>query len=809
MEPLAKPSGITLTDHRQHVLEEAERLLGLHPPGSSGHSPATPGLPFLTRKYAALVPGADLVARVRNAAWFHDKGKEHPLWQNACRADYDLYRQWRRQRGLDPDGVDPSDWDSYRCEQRGNTGPHLMKASLRHEIASLQQCAGNGLDLAERVAIAAHHGKLGARHEHRWRADGDPPGEFAGLWEALVREDDRVVQRFRSDPERLFLQRYEVAGVRALLQLADTRASRGEAGGALASVTPFRYEWPYGASPKRHVQDLALEHEEDWVKILRAPTGSGKTDAALLWGQRQVELGRADRVVIAMPTRFTANALAISSEKSLSETGLYHSSAWHARFGDERRGTPDYEMAQERHRLARLLVTPLTVCTIDHLLLALTGAREDHHATFFFLANAAVVFDEVDFYDPFVQANLKVLLHALRTIRVPILLMSATVPESARQQYAIPEEIRETYEQASGVRRLHGHPPVEHPEDAADVLDRMIEAGTGIVYANTVERAYRYWKYLTQRAGNVPVFLYHSRFTEPDKKRIEEAIVNALGRAAWDPERPGKPKGIAVLTQIGEMSINISAPLMLSDLCPWDRLAQRAGRLARFKDLIPEGALYVAEPRRDGELYPAPYGSFEGPLTGWIAGEPLLQTKVRIETLTTTGSFELTPDRLVREVNDLYPEVGEPDARTRANVTALRQMIRDNWMIVPKTEPRDDEADVPGQWRSRDIPPQVTLLVLDEGEVPEGNAPLRFDTHADLYRIQLEHGVTCPHYLVARALKRGALSLLHYTIGHDPETYTTYWCVRGYDVPDERGQGGGLGALSVRDQEDSLDHVCL
>jgi CRISPR-associated endonuclease/helicase Cas3 len=359
---------------------------------------------------------------------------------------------------------------------------------------------------------------------------------------------------------------------------------------------------------------------------------------------------------------------------------------------------------------------------------------------------------------------------------------------------------------------MYRPPPVERPEDASDILDMMLEAGTGIVYANTVERAYRYWTHLTERAGDLPVFLYHSRFTEPDKKRIEDALVGdeekgvlgALGRRAWE---AGQAHGIAVLTQIGEMSINISAPLMLSDLCPWDRLAQRAGRLARFKDLIPEGELHVADPHQKETLYPAPYGSFDGPATGWTAGAALLETRARIDALTAHGPLTLTPERLVREVDALYPEPEEPDARTRANVDALRRMMRDNWMIVPRTEPRDDEADIPGQWRSRDIPPQVTLLILDEETVPEGSAPLRLDRYAEFHSLQLEHGVTCPHYLVDRAQKRGALGILHYTIGNDPEPYTAYWCVKGYEPPDEHGRGGGLGSLSVRDAEDNFAHV--
>ena len=73
--------------------------------------------------------------------------------------------------------------------------------------------------------------------------------------------------------------------------------------------------------------------------------------------------------------------------------------------------------------------------------------------------------------------------------------------------------------------RSTGTRPSKRPRMRAEVLDRMIESGTGIVYANTVERAYRYWTWLMDEDNNsddLPVYLYHSRFTEPDKKLVEE-----------------------------------------------------------------------------------------------------------------------------------------------------------------------------------------------------------------------------------------------------------------------------------------------
>lgn len=803
MTPLAKPSGITLADHRQHVYDEAERLLGLRPN-------ETPGLPFLARKYAELVPEGDLALRVRRSAWIHDKGKEHSKpWQDACQNDYATYRAWRTARGLDPDAIDSGDYRRFEYDRpwrhRGKAaGDHLRKAGVRHEFASLLWCRdnpGTDLTLSERVAIAAHHGKFSARHKARRRWDRDEGGRYASLFKRLEAEGDAIARGFYGQPLSLpLLRRYELAGVRALLRLADTRASRAEAGGALAPIESFSYTSSY--AKRRPVQELALAHADDPITVLRAPTGSGKTGAALLWGQHQVDHGKADRVVIAMPTRFTANALAAGAEDDIAETGLYHSSAWYARYEED----GNKELARERHAMARLLATPLSVSTVDHLLLSLTGTKEDHHATFFFLANAAVVFDEVDFYDAFVQANLTVLLDALRALRVPVLLMSATVPDSARRLYRVDTEIRASSAESSGCRTLHRHPPVEKPDDARDILDRMIEAGTGIVYANTVERAYNYWAYLTDRVestgGDLPVYLYHSRFTEPDKKVVETALIKALGYDAWK----GKTaRGIAVLTQIGEMSINISTPLMLSDLCPWDRLAQRAGRLARFKDLIPEGEIHVADPHQKGALYPAPYGSFNN--RTWEAGQPLLETQRRMDAETATRSIQLTPEFLVAEVDHLYPEPEALDAGARANTDALRHLIQTNWMITSATEADEDNAQVGGTWKSRDIPPQDTLLIIGSNDIPE-DSPLRFSSYAAWRGFELQRGIPCPKYLCERAFKCGEATLLNYTIGDDPEPLSALAYVRGYEAPGkEDGIGSGLGSLSVREHEDSFDDV--
>lgn len=734
-KPLAKPSGITLAEHTRHVKEEAAYIIER--------------LPFLAKKYALLCEG-NLNEDLMKAAKFHDWGKAYSNWQNACQKDHQTYLNWRRAKLLPLDELSSADYRKYEHEMRKQgklAGKHIFNAKLRHEIASLYFIEKNRILLSEKIrsAISAHHGKLSFRYKHRWKEDGktsdySTKGPFTKYWNEFEVLADDVSDKSLWEVVR---KRYEYAAIRTLLQLADTRASRkeGEGEDAHYELSPFPEVKRF--STLRPVQKAALRVADQPVSILRAPTGSGKTYASLLWAEEQVTNGRADRLVIAMPTRFTSNALSISAAEQIGETGLYHSSAWYNRYGELKYGQA-YKEAFEEHRMAKYLATPVTVCTIDHLLVSLTGTRETHHSTFYFLANSAVVFDEADFYDPFVQANMVVLIEVLRTLDVPILIMSATVPDSARKLYQVksPITVAET-ELRNTQKELHFLGQSNAKKEA--VLWKMIEQEEGIIYANTVARALEYYRWLEDNKGKkkIPIVIYHSRFTEEDKKNIEEKLIDKLGKKSWERDKDEPVQGIAIMTQIGEMSVNISSTLMLSDLCPWDRLTQRVGRLARF-EFQEKGICYVTTPQKNGQVYPAPYGEYSRKHKKWLPLAPFLHTEKQLKEHFSNARL-ITPGDFVDYVNDLYPDAPKLDSHSAANQRIYKEMIRANWLITPDTKTNEDEGYVGADWSSRHIPPQQVVYI---------EPPHDLTDYPDLQKFNLKYGVSVPQYLIEKELRK-------------------------------------------------------
>ncbi|MDD3945259.1 MAG: CRISPR-associated helicase Cas3' [Bacteroidales bacterium] len=718
---LAKPSGITLEQHTQGVVSEGKLLLEQ--------------TPFVVQKYHERV-GKSLAIRLERVCQYHDLGKKTQKWQIACQKDYDAFLQWQSQHN--------GAFKDYSKTE--NAGENIRKAGVRHEIQSLRLIEKTKLPLPQQVAIAAHHGKLGNNFEERWTNE-----DASDLWATYKSESNRVIEQYSL--EQIAKTHYEFAGPRGLLQLVDHRASAKEEGEFVPDFTQFSYQFPH--IEKRGVQRLIEQHWEDDLLLVRAPTGAGKTDASLLWAQLQIENKRADRLVIAMPTRFTSNALAITVAESLSDTGLYHSSAWFANIEEKiENGFINKEEGKKIHEFARLLQTPITVCTIDHLLMALTLTREDHHLIAFNMANSCLVIDEADFYDDFTQANILVLLEILKYWNVPVLLMSASLPESVlpsyqKLGYKIDKIIEDNSDNSRDRFEIKSIKEYTDLEEISDLLDLCVKKGTAIVYTNTVDKAVMFYKWFEIRKAN-PI-LYHSRFTEPHKKDKEQELIDALGKIAW---KNNSAKGIAILTQIGEMSINISADIMISELCPIDRLTQRAGRLCRF-DKTKVGELYVLVPKKNDLVYPAPYGEYDRKIKAWVPCEAFVKTSEIIDT--TSYSAE----KLVNLLNHVYAVQDSFSPKAINNAKSLKEYFSWNWLINPKQIPATEDTDA-NFWRSRNIAPQDTVYV----EKPLSNT---FYNYLNFQNWKINNSLELPVYLIEKGENSHMIDLVKIRIKDDEE----------------------------------------
>lgn len=716
---LAKPSGVTLKQHHFNVATEGALIIET--------------LPATCLKYKRKT-GNDFADLLKIACEHHDDGKLCKKWQNACLADYNDFITWQNNSA--------KSFVEYAKEKKDECGRHIMRAGVRHELKSIVYDKKKKQPLLSpilQVAIAAHHGKLCIDQKERWINEGEEK-----LWNIIEHLSYSVNEQ--RNLKYIANKQYQYSGIRGVLQLADHRASGKELDSFVPQYQRFNYAFPY--SNKRAIQRLVEENWNNDLLLVRAPTGAGKTDASLLWASLQINNKRADRVVIAMPTRFTSNALAISVNESLSETGLYHSSAWFSWFQNRvETGEMQKAEAEIMHESARLLQTPVTVCTIDHLLTALTLTREEHHLVTFNLANSCLVIDEADFYDEFTQSNILVLLKLLKYWDVPVLLMSASLPECAINDYkSIGYSIEKILEDKSDLERDRFS--VEDIIDYSDVCDieyllyKMIEQKNGIIYANTVDKAVTFYMWFKDHCDkSIPLSLYHSRFTEPDKMLKEQEILSMLGKKSWE---NGSACGIVILTQIGEMSINISAEIMISELCPVDRLIQRAGRLCRFNEKV--GKLYILNPFKKQQLYPAPYGVYDNLTKRWIPCDAIVKTKDLLK------CKKYNFNDIIGLLNSVYNKGYDYSWKAIENARLLEVHFASNWLVLPALKMNVDDVET-NIWKSRDIVEQEIVFVSK----PE---TMYFVSYMDFQRWKLSNSIELPLYLVREGLVEHIIDLL-------------------------------------------------
>ncbi|NNG65735.1 CRISPR-associated helicase Cas3' [Caldanaerobacter subterraneus] len=353
---------------------------------------------------------------------------------------------------------------------------------------------------------------------------------------------------------------------------------------------------------------------------LRAPTGTGKTEALLLWAND------AKRIIYLLPTQATANAMwkrlrAIYGEDKV---GLAHGRAGYILRKEMEEGPLDFKL------WASVFAKPIVVATLDQYLMAhLQGRHWEIRKSL--AKNSALIIDEIHSYDPYTLGLLKAALEQEPPYKLA--LASATLPEfliSLLGKGPLVEAEESLWKRKRHKIILHSD---RLDNSVSQIVEEALKGKKVLVIVNTVAKAQEIYQLLYQFLKNETCLdesllqLLHARFAFKDRWEREEKLQNP-------------PSGtILISTQIVEVSLDISFDVLFTEIAPIDALVQRLGRINRRGD-NPPAPVHVFL-----EWYP---GSEK------IYGRDILE--ISTEILKDTQS-EPTDGEWVQATNELYEKV--------------------------------------------------------------------------------------------------------------------------------------------------------
>ena len=374
--------------------------------------------------------------------------------------------------------------------------------------------------------------------------------------------------------------------------------------------------------------------------VLIAACGGGKTVAAYEWARQYA--GR--KLFFCYPTTGTASAgfADYLFAQSGLERDLIHS---RAEVDIEHMTKNGGERDEERESLLkveslRAWGQQVVACTADTVLGLVQNNRR---ALFSFPAiiKAAIVFDEVHSYDAKLFGALVRFLWAFP--QIPVLLMSASLPQSRLE--ALREALGERWQEPiGGDKREEGQKRyrLEWQDKRDDCWEAVSETlrnnGKVLWVCNTVSDAIAVYRQAKEKALAVAPLLYHSRFRYKDRVNVQDRVIAAF-QAQDTP-------CLAVTTQVCEMSLDISAQLMVTALPPFPSLVQRLGRLNRRGE-VGKGARCLVYPFgcKDGEPYRTADLKVSGEIVMRLCSDSAVLSqsalKKELDTLTQTEELRL------------------------------------------------------------------------------------------------------------------------------------------------------------------------
>lgn len=397
------------------------------------------------------------------------------------------------------------------------------------------------------------------------------------------------------------------------------------------------YTERFGFSPnamQKRTAEIAASAESPGLMIVEAQMGTGKTEAAMAAAELFSEKAGCGGVFFGLPTQATSNGLfprAADWADKLSQNGKHAIRLVHglAELNEDYQTYFPCETAADEEEQSGLiahswfagkkqaLLADFVIGTVDTALMAAL-AQKHVMLRHLGLCGKTVIIDECHAYDAYMSRFLDRMLQWLGAYRVPVILLSATLPPKRKaemlfaytkpykkaKKLPLPEEAGYpliTWTEGEKVKAAaipdsfaSSCVRIRRMEEEAledDLREKLKDGGCAGIIVNTVRRAQEISERLKNAFPDYTVAVYHAQFLAEERIRREKELMDRIGKTSTARTRD---RVIVVGTQVLEQSLDIDFDILITDLCPMDLLLQRIGRLHRHRRERPAA---LAEPQ--------------------------------------------------------------------------------------------------------------------------------------------------------------------------------------------------------------------
>lgn len=317
--------------------------------------------------------------------------------------------------------------------------------------------------------------------------------------------------------------------------------------------------------------------EESYVSgnvLAIAPTGSGKTEASLLWASQKKEF---EHIFYLLPTRVTSNAIfkRLCSYFGSEKVAIVHSSAFFLQKEiDENYPEKEYAF------IDKAFLKNITVCTIDQVLTQGFNLGFWEVKTFHQL-NSRIIIDEIHLYQPY---TLGLIISTIKYLQnefgAKFYIMTATMPKKMKNLLTKHLETPSYVADSELLNKARNVFEIRNDifEKVKPEIKTAIKDGKKVLLVlNTVDsaiNAYQEFKSLFKNKED-RILCYHSRFIQKHRSEKEAEIFKMEAKSGGC---------LLVATQVVEVSLDIDFDILFTENAPIDAIIQRAGRVNRKRE---------------------------------------------------------------------------------------------------------------------------------------------------------------------------------------------------------------------------------